>query len=136
MRTIFGIPLTRSKTLSVSKISSPRFSSQVPSLIILEAKDGEEALHTISTFFPDFIFMDIMLPQRNGLELTDLIKRQYPEIIIVILTSYNLPEYRDAALHSKADHYAPKDSFMPLVGLIFLGGLHRMIFHHNEKFFV
>ena len=80
--------------------------------------------------------MDIMLPQRNGLELTDLIKRQYPEIIIVILTSYNLPEYRDAALHSKADHYAPKDSFMPLVGLIFLGGLHRMIFHHNEKFFV
>jgi DNA-binding NarL/FixJ family response regulator len=110
--------------------------TQVPSLIILEAKDGEEALHTISTFFPDFIFMDIMLPKRNGLELTDLIKKEFPDIIIVILTSYDLPEYREAALHSKADHYAPKDSFMPLVNLIFPGGLHRMTFQRNEKFFV
>jgi DNA-binding NarL/FixJ family response regulator len=93
-------------------------SSQIPSLIILEAKDGEEALRAIPTFFPDLIFMDIMLPRRNGLELTDQIKRQYPDIKVVLLTSYDLPEYRDAALHSKADHYAPKDSFMPLVDLI------------------
>jgi DNA-binding NarL/FixJ family response regulator len=110
--------------------------TQIPSLIILEAKDGEEALRTISTFLPDLIFMDIMLPKRNGLELTELIKRQYPDIRVVILTSYDLPEYRDAALHSKADHYAPKDSFMPLVDLIFAGGSHRVTFHRNEKIFV
>ena len=54
--------------------------SQIPSLVILEAKDGEEALRTISTFVPDLIFMDILLPKGNGLELTDLIKRQYPDI--------------------------------------------------------
>jgi DNA-binding NarL/FixJ family response regulator len=110
--------------------------TQIPSLIILEAKDGEEALRTISTFLPDLIFMDIILPKRNGLELTELIKRQYPDIRVVILTSYDLPEYRDAALHSKADHYAPKDSFMPLVDLIFAGGSHRVTFQRNEKIFV
>ena len=93
-------------------------SSQIPSLVVLEAKDGEEALRMIPTLFPDLIFMDIMLPKRNGLELTDHIKKQYPDIKVVILTNYDLPEYRDAALQMKADYYAPKDSFMPLVNLI------------------
>jgi DNA-binding NarL/FixJ family response regulator len=92
--------------------------SRFPSLIVLEAQDGEEALRTIPTFLPDLIFMDIQLPNGNGLELTRLIKGLYPDIKIVILTSYDLPEYRDAAFQHKADHYAPKDLFMPLMNLI------------------
>jgi DNA-binding NarL/FixJ family response regulator len=92
--------------------------SRFPSLIISEAKDGDEALQTIPTFLPDLIFMDIQLPNGNGLELTRLIKGLYPDIKVVILTSYDLPEYREAAFHYKADHYAPKDLFMPLMDLI------------------
>ena len=70
--------------------------SHLPSLIISEAKNGEEALQTIPTFLPDLIFMDIQLPDRNGLELTRLIKGLYPDIKVVVLTGYDLPEYRDA----------------------------------------
>ena len=47
----------------------------------------------------------------------------YPEIIVVILTSYDLPEYRQAAEQSKADHFMTKDSptqgFLALVESIF-----------------
>jgi DNA-binding NarL/FixJ family response regulator len=96
--------------------------SRFPSFIILEAQDGEEALQTIPTLVPDLIFMDIQLPNGNGLELTRLIKELYPNIKVVILTSYDLPEYRDAAFHYKADHYAPKDLFIPLVNLILSEG--------------
>jgi DNA-binding NarL/FixJ family response regulator len=92
--------------------------SRYPSLAILEAKDVEEALRTIPTLLPDLIFMDIQLPDGNGLELTRLIKGIYPDIKVVILTSYDLPEYRDAVFHYKADHYAPKDLFMKLVTFI------------------
>ena len=92
--------------------------AQFPSLVILEAKDGEEALRTIPTLLPDLIFMDIQLPNGNGLELTRFIKGLYPTIKVVILTSYDLPEYRDAVFEYKADHYAPKDLFMSLVNLI------------------
>ena len=96
--------------------------SQLPSLIISEAKNGEEALQTILTFLPDLIFMDIQLPDRNGLELTQQIKGLYPDVKVVVLTSYDLPEYRDAAFHYKADHCISKNSFMPLLPLILSQG--------------
>jgi DNA-binding NarL/FixJ family response regulator len=96
--------------------------ARFPSLIISEAQDGEEALRVIPTFLPDLIFMDIQLPNGNGLTLTRFIKELYPKIKIVILTSYDLPEYRDAAFHNKADHYAPKDFFMPMVNIILSEG--------------
>jgi CheY-like chemotaxis protein len=92
--------------------------SRFPSLIILEAQDGEEALRTVPTFLPDLIFMDIRLPDQNGLELTQKIKGLFPDIKVVILTSYDLPEYREAAFAYKADHCASKDLLMSLVDLI------------------
>ncbi len=91
---------------------------QFPFLLIFEAKNGNDALTALPTMHPDLILMDIHLPHGNGLELTRVIKRLFPEIRIFILTGYDLPEYRDAALESKADHYAPKDLFMPLLAQI------------------
>jgi DNA-binding NarL/FixJ family response regulator len=54
--------------------------------------------------------MDISLPGESGLELTKKIKTNYPDINVVILTSYDLPEYREAATQSKADYFMTKDS--------------------------
>ncbi len=100
--------------------------SHNPSLIVLDAKDGDEALQMISACLPDLIFMDVRLPKINGFELTDLVKREYPGVKVVILTSYDMPEYRDAAFQCKADHYISKDSFMRLVDLIRAERLHRI----------
>ncbi len=65
-----------------------------PSVEIYEAADGEEALKKIESLRPNLIFMDIGLPGENGLELTKHIKVRYPNIIVIILTGYDLPEYR------------------------------------------
>jgi CheY-like chemotaxis protein len=85
---------------------------------ILEAANGEEALQKIKTLPPEAIFMDLRLPGANGLELTRKIKAQYPNIIIVILTNYDLPEYREAAYQSGADHFLSKDSFLKMINSI------------------
>ena len=83
---------------------------QFPSMEIAEARDGREALERIDSLSPNLIFMDIRLPGQNGLELTEKIKNLYPEIIIISLTNYDLPEYREAAARFKADHFLSKDS--------------------------
>lgn len=90
-------------------------SSRFPSIDILEAVNGEEALQKIKMFLPDAVFTDLRLPGENGLELTKKIKAQYPNIVVVIITNYDLPEYREAAYRSKADHFLSKDSFLKII---------------------
>jgi CheY-like chemotaxis protein len=92
--------------------------SRFPSLEISEAVDGEEAMQKIKALQPEAIFMDLRLPGESGLELTKKIKAQYPDIIVVIVTNYDLPEYRKAAYESKADHFISKDSFLKIINSI------------------
>ncbi|MGA2026527.1 MAG: response regulator transcription factor [Syntrophobacteraceae bacterium] len=76
-----------------------------PALNIDEASDGEEALQKLENTNPDLIFMDIRLPGKNGLEVTQKIKEVNSDVEVVILTSYDIPEYRAAALRSGASHF-------------------------------
>ena len=80
------------------------------SLFIQEAINGKEAMEKINRMPPHLIFMDICLPGLNGLQLTQKIKKDFPNIQIAMLTSYDLPEYRQAASQYGADHFFVKDS--------------------------
>jgi DNA-binding NarL/FixJ family response regulator len=80
------------------------------SMIIEEAANRTEAIQKVDSFSPDLIFMDIRLPEGSGLELTKKIKGQHPQIKIIILTSYDLPEYRESAQQYGADHFLVKGS--------------------------
>ena len=84
--------------------------SRFPSMEILEAADGEEAMQKILSNPPDLIFMDIKLPGESGLELTTKIKAKYPDVIVIILTSYDTPEYREAAAQAEANYFLSKGS--------------------------
>ncbi len=77
---------------------------------IIEAADGAEAFQNINSDPPNLIFMDIHLAGENGLELTRKIKADYPDIIIIVLTSHDSPEYREAAIRYKANYFLSKGS--------------------------
>jgi DNA-binding NarL/FixJ family response regulator len=84
--------------------------SRFPSMEIFEAADGGQAMQRVLSNPPDLIFMDIKLPGENGLELTAKIKTKYPDVIVIILTSYDSPEYRKAADQVKANYFLSKGS--------------------------
>ncbi len=84
--------------------------ARFPAMPVAEERDGSELFPKIDSFHPNIIFMDIRLPGENGLELARKIKMSYPDIVVVILTGYDLPEYRNAANQSKADYFLSKDS--------------------------
>ncbi|MDM8536221.1 response regulator transcription factor [Desulfobacterales bacterium HSG17] len=81
-----------------------------PDMQIEEAKDGLLALQKIKAVQPDLVFMDIRLPGENGLTLTGKIKSSYPQTKVIILTDYDLPEYRTAAFDNGADNFIAKGS--------------------------
>ena len=82
--------------------------SYFPLIGVDEATDGGEALTKVEYLRPDIVFMDIQLPGENGLEVTKKIKLVYDYIVIVILTSYDLPEYRQQAFRNGADCFLSK----------------------------
>ncbi len=84
--------------------------SRFPSMRIEEAGDGKEALSLTKNRPPELIFMDISLPGENGLQVTKKIRKLYPDIFIIILTSYDSLQYREAALQAGADYFISKKS--------------------------
>jgi CheY-like chemotaxis protein len=82
--------------------------SRFPSMHISEAQDGNRAVELTEKQVPDLIFMDVRLPGENGFQLTRRIKTAHPEIVILVITSYDSPEYQAAAFESGADFFVSK----------------------------
>jgi len=92
---------------SLKKVLINRF----PFVAIEEAADGEEAMDRLVSYHPNLIFLEIHLPAETGLELASRIKADHLDIIIIILTSYDLPEYQTAAKQLGVEHMVPKDDW-------------------------
>ncbi len=84
--------------------------ARFPLIEIHEATDGEKARQEIKTSPPDLIFMDINLPGETGLALTQKIKVRHPNMVVALLTGWDLPEYREASIRCKADYLLFKGS--------------------------
>lgn len=79
-----------------------------PHIRIEEAEDGEVALEKVNLLVPDMVFMDIKLPGENGISLTKHIKMAFNGVVVVVLSSYDMPEYRQAAFRNGADCFITK----------------------------
>ena len=99
-------------------------SSRFPSMRIRQAQDGNKAFQAIEQQVPDLIFMDVRLPGENGFQLTRKIKADHPRIVIIMITSYDSPEYREATFDAGADFFVSKktsttESILEKVGSVF-----------------
>lgn len=61
--------------------------------IVGEASDGREALSLARELKPDVVLMDIDMPQMNGLAVTDLLRREMPDVKVLILSTYSNSDY-------------------------------------------
>ena len=86
------------------------FGNKFPSFIVEEAENGEGALRIIKERPPDLIFLDILLPEENGLQLAQKIKAHFPNIRIAMLTNHDLPANRRMAAKFGVDRFFVKDS--------------------------
>ncbi len=85
-------------------------SKRFPPMVIDEATNSEEALQKMNVTPPDLAFIDIRLPGMNGLQLTQRIKKDFPNVHVAIVTGYDLPEYREASIQNGADRFFVKES--------------------------
>ena len=82
--------------------------SQISSSILSEVSKENAILTKIETIRPDIIFLNYKLTDVNGFTVTKKIRNQYPGIKVIILTNYDLPEYREAAYQFGVDYFLSK----------------------------
>lgn len=78
--------------------------------VIHQAGNGREAFECCQIEVPDVVLMDIRMPDSTGIEGTKLIKEAYPEVKIVMVTTFQDTEYIVEAMQYGASGYLLKDS--------------------------
>ena len=74
------------------------------------AGDGAEAIEMVADNRPDLILMDLKMPIMNGVEATRQIRMKYPEVKVLVLTTYADDEWVFDAIQSGASGYLLKDT--------------------------
>jgi NarL family two-component system response regulator LiaR len=91
--------------------------SAVPEIrVVGVAGDGAQALELIPQTRPDVVLMDLKMPGMNGIHATRAIRDQYPDVRVLVLTTYDADEWVFDAIRSGASGYLLKDT--PRDGLI------------------
>lgn len=88
---------------------------------VREADDGEKAVACYSEFRPDWVLMDVRMPQTNGLVATARITRDFPEARIIVVTNHDDADIRLAARDAGAWDYLSKENLSHLRGIITSG---------------
>jgi DNA-binding NarL/FixJ family response regulator len=76
--------------------------------VIGTAGNGKDAYEKIISLQPDIVLMDIQMPGMNGIECIKLVKQKCPEIIILILTTFNEEDYIVEGLANGANGFLLK----------------------------
>jgi two-component system, NarL family, response regulator LiaR len=74
------------------------------------AHDGAEALGLIAALHPNIVLMDLKMPVMNGIQATREIRTRFPEVRVLVLTTYDLDEWIFDAVRSGAAGYLLKDT--------------------------
>lgn len=77
--------------------------------VIAEAANGLEALSLCQDEEPDVVLMDVQMPEMDGVECTQRLMKTYPEIGVIILTTFDDDDYIFDGLRAGARGYLLKD---------------------------
>lgn len=78
--------------------------------IVGTAEDGAAAVDMVAEKTPDLVLMDLKMPIMNGVEATRQIRAKYPEVKVLVLTTYDDDEWVFDAIQAGASGYLLKDT--------------------------
>lgn len=97
------------------------------------AEDGVKALNLVEKLAPDIILTDIKMPNMDGLELIEALRKDYPHIKVIVLSCYNEMEYVKRAMKLGAEDYLLKLSVQPETLLEILNRVKATIEQEREE---
>jgi len=87
--------------------------SRDPTLQVHFVHNGAEALAFLAQDVPDLIVTDMIMPEMNGLELVETVRKRFPQTPVILVTSQGSEQTAVEALQRGAASYVPKDQMDP-----------------------
>jgi len=78
--------------------------------VVGEAGDGAVAVQLVPQAQPDVVLMDVRMPRLDGIEACERIRREHPDVRVMMLTTFDLDDYVHAALRAGASGFMLKDA--------------------------
>nr|WP_290666575.1 response regulator transcription factor [Ardenticatena sp.] len=78
--------------------------------LVGEARTGREAIEMAERLHPDVVLMDMVMPEMDGAQATEIIRKQFPDMQVVVLTSFREDDLVQKALAAGAIGYLLKDA--------------------------
>ena len=78
--------------------------------VVGTANDGAQAVEMVAEAQPDVVLMDLKMPVMNGVQATRLIRKQHPQVRVLVLTTYDADEWVFDAVRGGASGYLLKDT--------------------------
>ena len=78
--------------------------------IVGQAGTVAEAINAIEKLQPDVVILDIRLPDGSGIDVLQTIKQDEPAPVVIVLTNYTYPAYRQKCLRAGADFFLDKST--------------------------
>ena len=74
---------------------------------------GEESLTAVEALDADLVLMDVNLPGISGVEASRVLGRTHPNVVVILLSSYDEAEFLDMTPDCGSSAYVPKSAFGP-----------------------
>jgi len=76
--------------------------------VVWEVEDGKDLMHKLAVKIPDVLLMDVRIPNTDGIQAIARIRKEYPDIRIVVLTMYDEPQLVNRMMEMGANAFMTK----------------------------
>ena len=85
--------------------------SELPGIeVVGQAKNAQEAIDSIQKLKPEAVILDIRMPGGNGFDVLEKIKKDKSDTLVIMLTNYPYPQYREKCMNAGADFFFDKST--------------------------